>query len=199
MMTLIIALIFGMLLASSLIFLGFDLVSKQTNSVLYQKVKIVSVLYDTYKAYKEKKSSKFFNIFLGKIKLPDEERNLVPVTKDEYIDSSKKFRVSLENYLQAIKDAQSIEILDAQPNEIEQMKIQTLGILGDLEKIREYIRDLHIEGVKATSISYRTKDNLRRINEEESNAFRAINMLSPKEDEGNNDQEQRGNQRPRRQ
>ena len=199
MMTLIVALIFGMLLASSLIFLGFDLVSKQTNSVLYQKVKIVSVLYDTYKAYKEKKSSKFFDAFLGKIELSGEERNVVPVTKDEYIDSAKKFRVSLENYLQAIKDAQSIEILDAQPNEIEQMKIQTLGILGDLEKIREYIRDLHIEGVKATSISYRTKDNLRRINEEESNAFRAINMLSPKEDEGNNDQEQRGNQRPRRQ
>ena len=196
MMTLIIALIFGMLLASSLIFLGFDLASKQTNSILYKKVKIVSALFDTYRAYKEKKSSKFFDAFLGKIKLTDEERNVVPVTKDEYIDLAKKFRVSLENYLQAIKDAQSIEVLDAQPTEIEELKMQTLSILGDLEKIREYIRLLHIEGVKATSISQRTKDNLRRINDEESNAFRAINMLSPREDEDNNDQ--RVNQRPRR-
>ena len=195
-MTLIVALIFGMLLASSLIFLGFDLMSNQTNSLLYKKVKIVSTLVDTYKAYKEKKSSRFFDVFLGRLKASEEESSLM--TKQEYIESSKRFRDSLDAYFEAIKDAQSIEIIDAQPRHIDEIKEQTVRVLADLEKIREYIRDLHLEGVKASSNSRRSLDSIRRITEEESNAFRALSALSPASSDEGNWQEDRNNQRPRR-
>ena len=198
-MTLIIALIFGMLLASAAIFLGFDLSSNGPSSILYKKIKLVSTMVDTYKAYKTKKSSKFFDDFLGNA-ISEEGRKDCPVTKAEYLVLTRDFRQSLHSYLNAIKSTQDIELIDAQPLTLEELKTATLCIVRDLEKIREHIRDLHMEGVKATALSYRSRDGLRRINEEESNAFRALDSLMPKaeEEDSRNERDPRGNQRPRR-
>lgn len=186
----------GALLGAATIYLVIDLTTKKQKSLLYKKVGLVKTLVDTISAIQDKEAKAFFTLF-KKAKLEEKDKEAIKMTMPQFIEANQIFSEVLDQYFRAIRNTDSIELIDAQPDDINKMKSSALEIVKQLDEIRLYIQALHAEGISATTQSARSKNNLQRISEDELSLVNMIRVITPKSSEQSQEEDLQERERER--